>query len=156
MKPLSALLFILADQAIGVEAGITGLRDAFFGTGPYAIAPLNHRAGGVEIPQRCDGIEQAKRFRPHQPNECRILQVLDATAHGAWNYCPEDPNANCQIPMACVDEDLCRANQCGDFGNKEYTTISWYIPMIQYIIAKLSLTNSQLRQFSMRPHSIIR
>lgn len=121
MKPLSAFVLVLG-ALIGVEAGLVGLRDAFFGTGPYAIAPLNRRAGGIENPERCVGIQQDKRFQPHQPNECRILEMSD---HAAWNYCPEDPNANCQIPMACVDEDLCKGELCGVFGNKDYTTISW-------------------------------
>lgn len=58
-----------------------------------------------------------------------MLEVTDAggVLHGGWNYCPKDPNANCYIPMACVDEDRCKDNKCGLFDNSEYTTISWYV-----------------------------
>ena len=89
----------------------------------------NRRAGGIENPQRCVGISNDKRFQPHQPSECRILEQKNGKefAPGAWNYCPADPNANCQIPMACVDEDLCKDSKCGVFGIKDFTTISWYL-----------------------------
>lgn len=128
MKTLITLFLALVAQNIFVDAGLVRLRDSFFGTGPYAIAPLNRRAGGITNPDRCTGIENAKRFQPHQPHECRMLEVVGAggVLHGGWNYCPEDPNANCYIPMACVDEDKCKDNKCGLFDNPEYTTISWY------------------------------